>query len=388
MISLKNINRQKWLGILLWSQLILMMLIVLGFVDEQDNDMFCKAINISIDNEAGGHYFVESTDIREDLMNKGNMGVGKPLGNISIPDLEKLIRENPFIARAEVYRSIDGEIDIEVEQRVPLLRVINTANENFYIDEHGVLMPLSDKYTARVPVASGCIYEKYAYDKPVELHATGRPGTEENSRVNTTLDTLYTLALYIKSNVFASALVQQIYVNELHELELIPSFGKHRIILGDLSGIDSKFEKLRTFYREALSKTGWDRYSIISLKFQNQVVCTKNENYADTASATAIPGKNLKKKKEKKQGAAVTDTTSGRNTPLPGKEKIRKKKKESAAADSTLKIPSGQAQEKKKNRKKKSAQEPAPDSSVSSSPEKPAGTPVKSGKSKKRKNTD
>jgi cell division protein FtsQ len=37
-----------------------------------------------------------------------------------------------------------------------------------------------------------------------------------------------------------------------------------------------KFEKLHTFYLQGLNTTGsWNKYSVINLKFKNQIVCTK-----------------------------------------------------------------------------------------------------------------
>jgi cell division protein FtsQ len=65
-------------------------------------------------------------------------------------------------------------------------------------------------------------------------------------------------------------------VNEHQELELIPRVGNHRVLLGDTIDLQDKFRRLMIFYKEGLSKTGWNNYSVINLKFRNQVVCTKN----------------------------------------------------------------------------------------------------------------
>ncbi len=39
--------------------------------------------------------------------------------------------------------------------------------------------------------------------------------------------------------------------------------------------IESKFERLEEFYREALPRVGWDRYKEINIEFDNQVVCKR-----------------------------------------------------------------------------------------------------------------
>ena len=38
-----------------------------------------------------------------------------------------------------------------------------------------------------------------------------------------------------------------------------------------------KFEKLKTFYEKGLNQVGWNKYSRISLEFNNQIICTKKE---------------------------------------------------------------------------------------------------------------
>jgi len=84
---------------------------------------------------------------------------------------------------------------------------------------------------------------------------------------------LYCLAKYIDSNEFWKAQIQQITVGA--DIELIPSIGKHKIIFGDTQDIDKKFKKLYIFYTRGLSKVGWNTYSEINLKFENNVVCKK-----------------------------------------------------------------------------------------------------------------
>ena len=85
---------------------------------------------------------------------------GKTLSSINITLLEKIINKNPFVADAEVFSTIDGKINIEVKQRRPVVRIVNFKDESFYIDDQGVFMPLSEKYTARVPVANGYIFDR------------------------------------------------------------------------------------------------------------------------------------------------------------------------------------------------------------------------------------
>ena len=41
--------------------------------------------------------------------------------------------------------------------------------------------------------------------------------------------------------------------------------------------VEEKFERLKTFYEKGLNQIGWNKYSRISLEFNNQIICTKKE---------------------------------------------------------------------------------------------------------------
>ena len=52
---------------------------------------------------------------------------------------------------------------------------------------------------------------------------------------------------------------------------------EHIIFLGKPGNYEEKFEKLKTFYEKGLNQVGWNKYSRISLEFNNQIICTKKE---------------------------------------------------------------------------------------------------------------
>jgi cell division protein FtsQ len=64
-----------------------------------------------------------------------------------------------------------------------------------------------------------------------------------------------------------------VYVDK--DLELIPRVGNHTIILGNVSDLQEKFNKLMIFYKEAMPKVGWNKYKTLNLKYKNQIVCKK-----------------------------------------------------------------------------------------------------------------
>ena len=246
---------------------------LLGFVNKKQLELPCKGIEVVIDDQVQ-HDFVNVNDVLELVNSKGNV-TGKAMGSINTALLEKIILTNPYVDRAEVYSSIDGSLHVDVWQRNPVLRIINMHDEQYYIDQQGLFMPVSANYTPPVIVANGFIYNGFTEMKVGVRSTTQEHDSTDAIKIPHIIDEVYALAKYIAADTFWTANTEQIYVNEAQELEVIPRVGEQRIIIGDTTNLDEKFKKLMIFYKDGLSKTGWNNYSVINLKFRNQVVCTK-----------------------------------------------------------------------------------------------------------------
>ena len=245
-------------------------LVSLGFASHKQATMPCTGIVVNI-YETHNSVFVDENDILQMVQNKFGTLEGKPISSINISLLEKIINTNPFISDAEVFSTVDGKVVIDVKQRRPLLRVINFKNESFYVDDEGAYMPPSEKYTARVPVASGYIYEG-EINKSIVVEM---PVTESDTMKRPVMTQLFNIAKFATANEFWNAEMQQLYVDINGDIEMIPRIGGHSVILGDDNNLEEKFKKLLTFYREGLNRRSWDKYKTINLKYKNQVVCTK-----------------------------------------------------------------------------------------------------------------
>jgi len=154
-------------------------------------------------------------------------------------------------------------IHIEISQRQPLLRIINAGGQDFYIDRNGLKMPISPNFTANVLVANGHILERF----------TGKVDT-----LNTKMAAdLYKTALFLKKDSLWEAQIEQIFVNDKEDIELIPRVGNQRIILGNADSLEVKMGNLRVFYKKAMPQVGWDTYKTINIKYTNQIVCERSK---------------------------------------------------------------------------------------------------------------
>ncbi|MCW3128437.1 MAG: hypothetical protein JWO03_4095, partial [Bacteroidetes bacterium] len=157
----------------------------------------------------------------------------------------------------------------------PLIRIINNDGVGYYLSDKADKIPLCGKFTAHVPVAIGVVETR-----------------EDLYGDSIILSEIYGMAKYMQQDSLMGAMIDHIYVLESGDLELYTKFGYHTIKFGRAGdGMVEKFEKLKTFYREGLTKVGWDKYSVINLKYKDQIVCERK-----TAEAVVKT-----KKKEDKQ---------------------------------------------------------------------------------------
>lgn len=231
-----------------------------GFSQYQLGQRLISDYSIEINGPDGLKLLNESAVIRKLENTEVQLVQKRPLSQYDLHEAEKLIEQMPHVANAEVWANFNGEICIDIDQRVPVLRIINENQQSFYIDSNGLKMPLSSMGACRVPVASGKIKE--------------RSGTRDSLTTDIGHQ-LWQLALFLKANKTANALTAQIYVNEQEQLEVIPMLGNHTVVLGDTSALKDKYFKLEALYRDGFKEEDWNKYSHINLQYKELIVCRK-----------------------------------------------------------------------------------------------------------------
>jgi len=254
----------------MWTGMFLYLIIALSFVTIKDNKIPYSSIDVEI-KDTTHNYFVSKEDVLGLLNKKAGKIIGNAQSNVNLANIERIVESQSAIKRADVYRThyrdnkkMSNKLMIDLYQRRPILRVINFYNNSYYLDENELIMPLSPNYTARVLTANGYITEQ---PKRRSMSWTCQPYN--------VLRDLFVLSKFIQGNKFWNAQIQQIYVNENREFELVPTVGQHIIILGTIENYQLKFEKLKIIYQNVLNPLGWNLYKTIDLKYKNQVVCTK-----------------------------------------------------------------------------------------------------------------
>ena len=195
--------------------------------------------------------FITQKEVDALLKKKNINPVGQPLDKAQTKAIEQALGQHPLIDRVECYKTPGGQVNIEVYQRIPILRVMSDNGDDYYLDNKGNIMPPGARCVAHRVVATGKIEKAFARKQ------------------------LYEFAVFLQGNPFWDAQIEQIHMLPDGRAELVPRVGNHLIYLGTLEHFETKLQRLEAFYDRALGRVGWDKYSRISVEFGNQVICTK-----------------------------------------------------------------------------------------------------------------
>ncbi|MDG1730630.1 MAG: hypothetical protein P8K68_01520 [Algibacter sp.] len=171
-----------------------------------------------------------------------------PKETLVLSELENVLKSNPMIKTAEVYVAVNGTLNAEIEQKMPIARI--STNASYYIDDEGSYMPLSKNYSARVPLVTGYV--------------------EKNNLKN-----VYTIAQKIKEDEFLKKHVFEIHQDINKKLYLKLRQCDFLVQLGSVEFLGKKINNLKAFYKKNQRDKTLNNYSKVNLQFENQVICTK-----------------------------------------------------------------------------------------------------------------
>lgn len=218
-----------------------------------------QAINISIDSMNEG-YFINEEDINNILVSENRSILDERMKEISLSELESDLKANPFVKDAEVYKSLNGILDVWLTTRIPVARIINNNGEKIYIDDEGLKFPSSERFSAHVPLIRGNFQEILF------------PQDSFDCRI---IEATLPLLAFIHRDPFWSEQISEIFIKEDGELVLYPQVGNTYVEFGQPNLIEEKFADLDLFYRKVLNKVGWDSYKGVSVKFRQQLIGIK-----------------------------------------------------------------------------------------------------------------
>lgn len=209
----------------------------------------CTGIEVQVIN-ADSTSFVTPQGVLNDLKGQGIKLVGKRMGDINASEIEEALRLSPYLENADIVKCQDGKVLIRVSQLVPVFRVFD-GGSSYYVNRAGKHMSATNYYHSDVPVVQGHFTRKF-------------PPTH-----------LLPLIDYVENDSLLHSLVTMYIVRDTNNIILVPSISGHVVNIGNVTGLDNKFAKLKLFYREVMPQRGWNTFDTISVKWNHQVVATR-----------------------------------------------------------------------------------------------------------------
>ncbi len=230
--------------------------VLIGLVEKNHEDKPILHIDIDIEQQYD-NFFVDKADIRQLIASDQSNLIGISMGKVELKSIEDKIKANKFVKETDVYKDLKGSLIINVKQRRPIARFIRESGPDAYIGESGLILPVSDRFTARVVLISGD-----AVDKIVK-----------RGNINEMGGNLLAFLKEIDRDPFWKAQIAQIDIQKDNELLLYPQIGKQVIEFGTPDDYEIKLRKLKVFFKKVLPQKGWNHYNRVNIKYKNQIVC-------------------------------------------------------------------------------------------------------------------
>ncbi len=283
--------------------------VLLSFSLKRFNNAKMENVSINMNQTKTPVYFVDEKDIK-DLVKQFNPT--KKIGDVKIPELEKKINEIPFVDSANVYMNLNGNLNVDIKQRIPIFR-LNKNGKDFYVDEKGVEFPISRNFSYPCMLVMGDVDAS-------EYQELGQ------------------LVEKIDKDDFSKKYFIGIK-KEKNNYNLLTSDGNYKVEIGDLENIDFKVKGFKTFVEKYLVYQNPNKYKKISVKYNNQIVTTLNPYFKENDSILRNAPKIELKPEDGSQKLEVKkpDIKKAETKPEPKKEIKKAEPKKSKAKKETSK---------------------------------------------------
>ena len=164
----------------------------------------------------------------------------------TVYEIEQIISRIPFVKKANVYMTVNSELNIQVQEKKP---VLNLYNSDYLLSENGQLIPKIDSLNIDLISFFG----------------------EIDPTIYTNLSNLSKM---IKKDDFLKDHIKYIYSDSLSFYLSVNRFN-YNIELGSLENISEKLNNYKVFIASKIDDEILNKYSHLNLKFNKQVIAQK-----------------------------------------------------------------------------------------------------------------
>lgn len=234
--------------------------LLIAAISKRNNER-CTDIDIQISG-VQNNFFIDKKEVLKILHNvSGGIIKTKPVHAIDLATMENQLKKVPWIEDAQLYFDNNDVLRVSIKEREPIARIFTTTGQSFYIDSSLKRLPLSDKFSPMVPVFTSFPGDAVKWSK------------QDSELIND----IKTFSQFIAVNPFWMAQIDQVDITSNNEFDLIPKLGNSIIHFGDAENCAQKFNNLMCFYKQVLTKMGWDHYAAIDAQFSGQIVAVRKD---------------------------------------------------------------------------------------------------------------
>jgi cell division protein FtsQ len=256
MAAKRRYKLKKILTVSVWFILASGVVVLLVAAMSKKNTERIRGVEIKISG-IQNNYFIDKSEVLKILEKVNGKKLEKVAANsLNLTAMESQLLKNDWIKKAELFFDNNKVLQVKITEREPIARIFTISGASFYIDSSLSRLPLSDKFSARLPVFTSF---------PTEVRVLKK-------RDSVLLAEVKTLSEYINSHPFWMAQIDQIDISSQGDFEMIPKLGNQLIRFGDVSNYEQKFNKLLAFYQQVETHIGWNKYAVLDIRFKNQVV--------------------------------------------------------------------------------------------------------------------
>jgi cell division protein FtsQ len=252
----KKYTFRKILVISVWILLGSGTIVLLVAAITRKNNEQITGIEINISG-VQNNYFIDKKEVLKILEKTNGKSLQKAIvSSLDLTEMENALQKDQWIKKAEMFFDNNNVLQIKIAEREPVARIFTVSGTSFYLDSSLTRLPLSDKFSARLPVFTNF---------PTDVIILSK----EDSIL---LNEIKAISEFIGNDPFWMAQIDQVDITPERTFELIPKLGNQVIRFGSGDNYEEKFNKLLAFYKQVQTRTGWNRYSIIDVQYKNQVI--------------------------------------------------------------------------------------------------------------------
>jgi cell division protein FtsQ len=267
------------------------LLVLLVAAINKKNHKICTGVDIIIKGRGNGVFLNRQEVMAVIAPDKNSPLRGKPLAAFDLRKMESALQHHVWVKDAQLFFDNNGVLKCTIDERWPVARVFTISGNSFYIDSSGKRLPLNSRMNIKLPV-----YTNFPSDRDKLLGAD-----------SVLMEQIKQMSRFVLNDPFWMAQIAQVDITPYRSFEMVPVIGKHLIVFGDGNKYEEKFHRLFLFYRQVGAVLGMDKYSIVNVQYNRQVVATKKAFTGKIDSLQAL--KNIRQLIEAAQ-QQINDTLS------------------------------------------------------------------------------